>query len=119
MPTPVAWTRLRAPQSLMAPSAATVVQQTITSSPLYGKYAQPVDRESAYEMLTAKIAPSPAESPPSTQSPTPATPPPAPPEADLAERVLGSPAVRSFARSMAGTLGREITRGIFGTAKRR
>jgi DNA helicase HerA-like ATPase len=119
VPTPVAWTRLRAPQSLMAPSAATVVQQTITSSPLYGKYAQPVDRESAYEMLTAKIAPPPAETPRSTPPPTPATPPPAPPEPDLAERVLGSPAVRSFARSMASTLGREITRGIFGTAKRR
>jgi DNA helicase HerA-like ATPase len=115
VPTPVAWTRLRAPQSLMAPSAAALVQQVVTSSPLYGKYAQAVDRESAYEMLTTTIAPPAAPAPRRTPSPAAAP----PPEPDLVEKVLGSPAVRSFARSMAGSLGREITRGIFGTAKRR
>jgi DNA double-strand break repair helicase HerA and related ATPase len=106
VPTPVAWTRLCAPRSRLAPSDAALVRQTITSSPLYGKYAEPVDRESAYEMLTARVT-APSRRP---------EPPPAP---DLLERVLGSPAVRSFARSMASTLGREITRGVFGTARRR
>jgi DNA double-strand break repair helicase HerA and related ATPase len=120
VPTPVAWTRLRAPQSRMAPAAATVVQQAVTSSPLYGTYAQPIDRRSAYEMLSAKIAPPAPE--PAPQPARPASrqaPRPAPPEPDLVGRVLGSPAARSFARSMASALGREITRGIFGTAKRR
>ncbi len=37
----------------------------------------------------------------------------------MAEKVLGNPAVRSFLRSAASALGREITRGIFGTRKRR
>jgi hypothetical protein len=34
-------------------------------------------------------------------------------------KVLGSSAFRSFARSAASALGRELTRGIFGTRRRR
>jgi hypothetical protein len=33
--------------------------------------------------------------------------------------VLGSPVVKSFLRSAASALGREITRGLFGTRRRR
>ncbi|MBC6461615.1 helicase HerA-like domain-containing protein [Actinomadura sp. HBU206391] len=121
VPTPVAWTRLQCPQSLMAPSDPALVRRTVESSPLHAKYAQPVDRESAYEMLTARVGQAAAEA-----APEPATAEPrrrprtAPrPEPDVIGQVLGSQAVRSFARSMASTLGREITRGVFGTARRR
>ena len=55
-PTPVAWTRVRAPRSLMAPAPADIVSQNIAGSPLNAKYGQPVDRESAYELLTARLA---------------------------------------------------------------
>jgi DNA helicase HerA-like ATPase len=56
IPTPVAWTRLRAPQALMAAAAdPAAVQQTVAASPLYAKYAFAIDRESAYEMLTARL----------------------------------------------------------------
>ena len=56
-PTPVAWTRVRAPRSLMAPAPADAVAAAIAASPLMAKYGQAVDRQSAYEMLTAKVAP--------------------------------------------------------------
>ncbi len=54
-PTPVAWTRLRAPESLMAPSDPAAMQAVVTGSPRYGKYAESVDRESAREKLAAKL----------------------------------------------------------------
>src|SRR5829696_4839651 len=44
-PTPVAWTRLRAPESLMGIAEAAAMQATVTASPRYGKYAASVDRE--------------------------------------------------------------------------
>jgi len=37
----------------------------------------------------------------------------------MVEEVLKSSAAKSFMRSAGSALGREITRGIFGTAKRR
>ena len=54
-PTPVAWTRLRAPESLMAPTDAAAMQATVAASPRYAKYATAIDRESAREMLAAKL----------------------------------------------------------------
>lgn len=55
-PTPVAWTRIRAPRSLMGPADAAVVAAAIAGSPLQAKYGQAIDRESAYEMLTGRLA---------------------------------------------------------------
>jgi uncharacterized protein len=119
-PTPVAWARMRAPRSLMAALGPDAVSVAAKASPLYGRYGQTVDRESAYERLTAKIA----DAPP----PPPADVPPRPePERRRAEReepgmvaeVLGSPVVKSFLRSAASALGRELTRGLFGTRRRR
>src|SRR6188472_505474 len=54
-PTPVAWTRLRAPESLMGPADAAAMQQSVEASPLFAKYAEPVDRESAREKLATKL----------------------------------------------------------------
>ena len=64
-PTPVAWTRMRSPRSLMAAIGADAVSAAAHGSPLYGKYGTTVDRESAYEKLTAKIA----EPPPGAPAP--------------------------------------------------
>jgi hypothetical protein len=50
-PTPVAATLLVPPTSQMTPIAPEEVQGAIRNSPLRGRYAQAVDRESAYEML--------------------------------------------------------------------
>ncbi|MFL5076772.1 MAG: helicase HerA-like domain-containing protein [Microvirga sp.] len=126
-PTPVAWTMLRAPRSLMAPVDPAAMQQAVQSSPLFAKYGQPVDRDSAYERLAARLAPPPPPPPPAS-APAPPPEPPRPrsrrraePPADegVIGSVLGSAAFRSFTRSAASALGRELSRGLFGTRRRR
>ena len=54
-PTPVARTMLRAPQGQIGPSAEDVVQQVVSASPLTDKYAEAIDRESAHELLNARM----------------------------------------------------------------
>ncbi|MET9671498.1 helicase HerA-like domain-containing protein [Streptomyces sp. NPDC006482] len=145
-PTPVAATRLRAPESLMGPVDAAVLEAAVRASPLYGRYAEAVDRESAYERLTAeqqaaeavaleaaaareaekagKAAEKEAEkagkaaekaeraaAKDGARAPK--------PEPSLAEQVVGSGIFTSLARSIGTQLGREISRSIFGTARRR
>ncbi|MCZ4499255.1 MAG: ATPase, partial [Marmoricola sp.] len=46
-PTPVAWTRLRAPESLMGAAEPAAMDQAVKTSSLFAKYAEPIDRESA------------------------------------------------------------------------
>ncbi len=54
-PTPVAWTRLRAPQGLMSPTPDPQIEAAVKASPLLAKYGTAIDRESAREILTAKM----------------------------------------------------------------
>ena len=56
VPTPLAATRLLAPDSLMAPIDAVQFQGRIATSPFQAKYGATVDRDSAYERITARIA---------------------------------------------------------------
>jgi hypothetical protein len=134
-PTPVAWTRLRAPRSLMAQLDPATQQQAVAASSLQTKYGTPIDRESAYEKLAARLAPPPASSGAEAGSAAGAQAPSATPPAHdgapaqhhgagevvggAVAEVIGSTAFKSFARSAASALGREITRSLFGTAKRR
>ncbi len=126
-PTPVAWTMLRAPRSLMGPIEPAAMAQTVQASPLQPKYGQPVDRDSAYERLAARLAPPPTptarpdrrEPDDVREHPAPRRPSEPPPEDSTLDRVLGSAAFRSFTRSAASALGRELTRGLFGTRRRR
>ncbi|MDQ2748470.1 MAG: DUF853 domain-containing protein [Actinomycetota bacterium] len=129
-PTPVAWARMRAPRSLMAQIDPAAQQQAVTASPLQAKYGPEIDRESAYEKLAAKLAPPPAgqtPAPPAQAPPAPKPGPRPPTEPNrtqhkdtpsAVESVIRSSAFKSFARSAATVLGREITRGMFGTRKR-
>jgi type IV secretory pathway VirB10-like protein len=50
-PTPVAWTRLRAPQGLMDPIPEANMQAAVLVSPLQAKYGEATDAHSASEML--------------------------------------------------------------------
>ncbi len=115
-PTPVAWTRMRAPQSAMAPADQAVLDQIVANSPLAAQYGQVVDRESAYELLAARLAPAPAEAP-QDQPSAPAKP--AKEELGIVQQVVQSSAFKSMLRSAGSALGREITRSLFGTARRR
>jgi DNA helicase HerA-like ATPase len=54
-PTPVAWTRLRAPQGSMAPSPAEQVSAAVAASVLLPKYGTPIDPDSAREILARKL----------------------------------------------------------------
>ncbi|MCX5377073.1 helicase HerA-like domain-containing protein [Streptomyces sp. NBC_00091] len=127
-PTPVAATRLRAPQSLMGPIDADALDRAVKGSLLYGRYAEPVDRESAYEKITAEQAAAEAEAEAAAaaaeaekQAKEEAKAARSAPKAEpsLAEQVVGSGLFRSLARSIGTQLGREISRSIFGTARRR
>ena len=124
-PTPVAWTRIRPPRSLMdtigddgdqggGRGAARCTRST----------AQTIDRESAYELLTAKVVGRaerrpdvrPAALAGSAGSAAAARPNEGP---SAAEQILANTAVKSFLRSAASAAGREISRSIFGTGRRR
>ena len=54
-PSPVAWTRLRAPQGSMAPTPAERMLASVAASPLLAKYGTSLDTDSAHEMLARKM----------------------------------------------------------------
>ena len=56
VPTPLAATRLLPPDSRMAPLSETELVSVVAASPLAGRYGQAVDRESAHEIITARLA---------------------------------------------------------------
>ena len=108
----------------MAAIGTDAVTAAARGSVLHPKYGRTVDRESAYEKPTARIAatPTPTPTPDADAAPVDLPPPPRPEEPaepGFVEKALGSPVVESFLRSAASALGREITRGMFGTRRRR
>ncbi|WP_397427892.1 helicase HerA-like domain-containing protein [Pseudolysinimonas sp.] len=54
-PSPVAWTRLRAPQSAMSPTPQERIAATVSASPLLARYGALADPESARDLLAARI----------------------------------------------------------------
>jgi DNA helicase HerA-like ATPase len=127
-PTPIAWTRLRPPASLMAQLDPEKQTSIVAASELLDDYGQVIDRESAYEKLLAKVAPEPEAAPQQQQQEQPRHEPEEKPGHGGAAAAgvggaiagaLGSSVFRSFARSAASAAGREISRSIFGTAPRR
>jgi uncharacterized protein len=134
-PSPVAWTRLRAPQGSMVPTPADQMLATVRASPLNAKYGTAIDRESAREILAAKMnaaavaAPEPVEEPyveewreaTSKRAPA-AKKAPAPrtktttrtrtrAQKGILDEVLGS--------RTSQTIVREVLRGVFSTLKKR
>lgn len=116
VPTPVAWTRLRAPQASMSPIEQNTMSAMVGGSYLYPKYSQVVDRESAYELLAARVAaqaPPEAQAEPAAPKRTTSTRQPKP-QPGLAEQILGSRTTKSILTA-AST---QLIRSIFGTRKR-
>ena len=54
-PTPVAWTRVRAPQSSMDPGPPAALEALVAASPSSARYGTPVDNESAFELLQVRV----------------------------------------------------------------
>ncbi|MEH0556516.1 helicase HerA-like domain-containing protein [Streptomyces sp. B21-101] len=118
-PTPVAATRLRAPESLMGPVDGAALDRAVRESALYGRYAQAVDRGSAFEKLSAAARQPGGNTPPEPMrapAPVPAS---VGHDPSVVEQVVGSGVFKSLARSVGTQLGREITRSLFGTTRRR
>jgi uncharacterized protein len=130
-PTPVAWTRLRAPESLMAMADPAAMQAAVEASPRWATYHQTVDRESAREVLAARLeegarkaeaearakedarAAEKAPAPRKRQTGKPA--PTATKDDDgLVMDVVTSPVFKDFMRTAA----REIARGMFKSGRR-
>jgi DNA double-strand break repair helicase HerA and related ATPase len=102
IPTPLVHTYLCAPESRMDPITDPELQTIVASSALAGKYNESIDRQSAYEMLSAKIQPeeSAPEDPQRRKSEGPST----------LEKIVSSPVTRQIGRTVA----RELTRGLLG-----
>ena len=112
VPTPVAATRLFPPASRMAPLSPDERTAIISASSIMGTYATRVDKESAEEILAARIAGDPAAVDAAREK--------AQPRKDdgggdsLVDKI--GEAVNS---KMARDLGRTVVRGIFGLLRRR
>jgi DNA helicase HerA-like ATPase len=112
IPTPLAATLLRAPQSRMDILSDDEINEIVGNSKLVPKYNETIDRESAYEMLNRKIEVSQVPK----KEPLPKYEAPKRPvgrprvEKSTFEKVLTSPTTKQIGR----TLAREFTRGILG-----
>jgi DNA helicase HerA-like ATPase len=138
-PTPVAWTRLRAPQGSMSPSPADQVSAAVAASALLPKYGTPVDPDSAREMLARKLDAAAQSRAAATQAQAQATAatqaqtdydrmlrdarksqPKAPAQRRApAPRPEKNPVEEFMGSSMGKTVVREVVKGIFGTLLRR
>lgn len=117
VPTPVAATRLYPPASRMSPLTPEERAAALAASPLRPKYAERLDRESAAELLEARMAGDAARAEEVRERATPAPrrrPAPPPPDETLAGQV-GDILDSSLGR----TVVREVMRGIFGGRRRR
>ncbi|MFV0450807.1 MAG: helicase HerA-like domain-containing protein [Propioniciclava sp.] len=128
-PTPVAWTRMRAPQASMDPLNPTAMAAGVAASQLQAKYGAEIDRESAYELLTARFeATAKAEAArqqqaaePESGSERPATAPRPRSESRSArgeDSLIESLSKNTMVRQVARTAAREVTRTLMGLLKR-
>ena len=110
VPTPVAATRLYPPASRMTPLTPEERAAIIAASPLRPRYAERIDRESAAELLEARVAGDTAKAEEVRERAKPAPKRQAPPDdaglAGQVEDILNS--------SMGKQVTREVVRGIFG-----
>jgi DNA helicase HerA-like ATPase len=96
------------PQSRIGPLTDAERAATVRNSPLAGRYDKPIDRESAYEMLTARKLPPTAD-------------PVQPSEPSLADKAgeflsgAAGQALKSAMRQAANQFGRQLVRGLMGS----
>jgi len=123
VPTPVVHTRMRAPASRMAP--ADDVAGAAKASPLWAKYGERVDAQSAHEILAGRIedAQEQAQAEPRLDAPMEHVPLPrrrSEPRRAPAPSGGGADAIGDFLKSREGkALQRKVTRGVFGMLRKR
>lgn len=132
-PTPVAPTKIWAPAAVMGPASQNAIDQSLANSLTLAKYKDPIDPESAFELLEKRMV---AEEAARIQAELDAQ---AAKEAEKAaarlekeiererkaaereaerQRKRRQTTVDQIVRSAGRTLGREITRSLFGTRRR-
>ncbi|MEY4902364.1 MAG: hypothetical protein RLZZ292_179 [Bacteroidota bacterium] len=114
IPTPLAYTMLRAPQSRMDILTPEELESKVQSSKMYAKYNQTVDRESAYEILTGKLQT--AQDNTAANDTTTTQPAENQSEStfDTVKNVIGNVIDNPIARQVGRTVARELTRGLLG-----
>ena len=126
-PSPVAWTRMYAPQSRMAPAAPETVQSITDNSDLAPKYAETVDSYSAFEKLNEqeeqkeKQASEESAKPQDTKDKESEGKAKAEAGKDKNEdkdRRKRNDAMMRVGTNVASQVGRELVRGLFGTSRR-
>ncbi len=138
-PTPVAWTRMLAPTSLMGPMNPEWLAGGVAQSSMQAKYGQGYNPESASEKLAAQAqaaadaaaqaeqaAAQAAPAPTQTRTRTRTSAPAAPPSSgiggiieDISSNKVAQQVARQAARTATAAIVASITRSIFGTARRR
>ncbi|MBA5629038.1 helicase HerA-like domain-containing protein [Moheibacter lacus] len=111
IPTPLAHTYMRAPLSRMDVLTDQEIESIVKESTLVNKYAQDIDKETAFEILTKKMESITAEK--NTAPPKRAGRPRK--EKSTIETILSDSTTKSFIR----TIGNQIIRGLFGKISRR
>ncbi|KAA6440562.1 DUF853 family protein [Dyadobacter flavalbus] len=105
IPTEVAATHLLPPTSVMGPMSQADYENHVRQSSLYAKYKDPVDPESAYEILTRRMEEHARTEVVSKEERKPA------PRREKEEKSVVSEALSS---PLAKQIGREVVRGVFG-----
>jgi uncharacterized protein len=117
-PTPVVWTKLRPPQSLMAAIEPEAVDRSARDSSLWPTYAQQIDRESAREMLAARMAESAAAA--AAEQGRKDAPPPPPPKQPKGGGKRDDNVVVGYLKSREGrSMINTVARGVFGLMRKR
>jgi DNA double-strand break repair helicase HerA and related ATPase len=115
-PTPVAWTRMRVPRSLMGAIGTDAIAAAAQASSLQAKYGQTIESESEPETHEKDTHPEPDYPPSPTDFELPPMPPPAEPKGPaMWQEVLKNPTVKSAINTGI----REAVRNLFGTGRRR
>jgi DNA helicase HerA-like ATPase len=124
-PTIVERALIAPPASRLGPVSTDERSTLVRGSPLAGKYEQTLDRESAYEQLTKRATQPQEAAPAASRSPwaTPRAEPAPQTRARREPQTMTDMVVKSLARNVAGTIGRQIgnqiVRGILGSILRR
>jgi uncharacterized protein len=125
IPSETAQVQILAPSSSMSPLPEEEMSEMIRRSYLRPKYATPIDRESAHEILSRRMAESQVPADEAFAMPVPA---PArggtakreaKPRAAAREKSIVGDVMANAARQAARSITREIVRGLFGTLGRR
>ena len=141
VPTPVASAQIAPPVSSMSAVDDATYQSAIAASSIARKYATPIDRESAHEILKRKLAEAaevrdeaPAQAPPQRGEWDPGPPPYRDPqsrprrtstsrapkkEKSVVDQIFNSRTAQNVARQATRTVTQQVIRGIFGLLKRR